>query len=152
MSHDAMPPGPPPGPPSGPPPGPSQGGLPRGYGAINLTLQGNHMTTSMLAPKVTFNKQPIPASFGTTLIPAPVGRHKVEVSAQWMRTYGQAELDVDVAEGQVVPVYYAMPYHQFTRGAIGHEKQKRPGVGGLIAILAVILVPLLLCTIGLIFL
>ena len=53
----------------------------------------------------------------------------------WLREYGQASLEVDVAPGQVVPVFYALPWHQFTRGAIGLEKQRRPGVGALVGIL-----------------
>ena len=31
------------------------------------------------------------------------------------------------AVGGQVTVYYAAPMHQFSRGAIGYEKQKRPG-------------------------
>ncbi|WP_370894407.1 hypothetical protein [Janibacter sp. GXQ6167] len=128
------------------------GGFPPGYGAIALTLQGNQVTTSLVVPKVTFNGYPIPANFGLNTIPVPAGRHTVALSTQWLRTYGQAELDVDVAAGQTVPVFYATPYHQFTRGAIGYEKQKRPGLGVLIAMLLVIFAPLILCSVGAMFL
>ena len=36
-------------------------------------------------------------------------------------------------------VFYAAPMHQFSRGAIGHEKQRRPGMVGFWLMLAVTL-------------
>ena len=53
--------------------------------------------------------------------------NRVEVSTRWMREYGQASLDVVVRPGEVVPVFYAVPWHQFSTGSIGHEKQPRKG-------------------------
>ncbi|MBF4161582.1 hypothetical protein [Nocardioides acrostichi] len=108
-------------------------------GWIDFTVQGNPMTASMVTPSVTVNGYPVPIrNYSTTPIPMPPGRHRVEVSCQWLRRYGQASLDVDVAEGQTVPVFYAQPLHQFTAGAMGFEKQKRPGRASLLALIAVI--------------
>ena len=46
--------------------------------------------------------------------------------------------------GEVVPVFYAVPWHQFSTGSIGYQKQQRKGlaplVGGFVALVAVIAV------------
>jgi hypothetical protein len=85
-------------------------------------------------------------------VPVWAGPNRVEVYSQWMRQYGQAELTVDIAPGQVVPVFYAMPWHQFTRGSIGFEKQKRHGAGALFgiagALVGVVLVVILLAALA----
>lgn len=83
----------------------------------------------MIAPKVTFNGHPIAAPYGTTQLPVPAGPLHVEVHSQWLRRFGQAALDVDVAPGQTVPIFYATPWHQFSTGSIGHTKQHKKGVG-----------------------
>ena len=56
-----------------------------------------------------------------------------------MKEYGQASLDVVVQPGEVVPVFYAVPWHQFSRGSIGHEQQKRKG--GALAVSRVLIGP-----------
>ena len=67
-------------------------------------------------------------------IPVWAGPNRVDVHASWMRDYGQASLDVVVHPGEVVPVFYAVPWHQFSRGSIGHEKQARNGLGAMLAV------------------
>jgi hypothetical protein len=56
-----------------------------------------------------------------------------------VRRFGQAAMDFDLAAGQTVPVYYAAPLHQFTTGAIGHEKQPRQGLAVAILVMALML-------------
>lgn len=117
--------------------------------AINMHVQGSMMTSNMIAPAVTFNGVQVMNEYGTKLITAPPGRHRVEASAQWMRKYGQAALDVDLAPGQVVDVYYAAPLHQFTTGSMGFVKQKRKGGAAALAIvLGVVVVIVLLVVIA----
>ena len=112
-------------------------------GTIRLTLQGN-VLTSGLTPVVHVSGHRVNSRFGTMDVPVWAGRNRVEVHTQWMRRYGQAELDVDVPAGGVVPVFYAVPWHQFTRGAIGHEKQARPGAWAMVVLLGVVIgLPLL---------
>lgn len=118
------------------PGGPDQQGQ-RAQGTIRLTLQGNAMTAG-LTPVVHVSGHRVNSRFGTMDVPVWAGRNRVDVHTQWMRRYGQAGLEVDVPPGAVVPVFYAVPWHQFTRGAIGTEKQSRPGLGVLVALLAVI--------------
>ncbi|MGG5260224.1 hypothetical protein [Phycicoccus avicenniae] len=95
-------------------------------GTVRLTVQGNVMTVG-LTPTVVVSGHPVRARFGTQDVPVWAGPNRVEAHAQWMRRYGQASLEFDVPPGGVVPVHYAVPWHQFTRGAMGHEKQTRPG-------------------------
>jgi hypothetical protein len=113
-------------------------------GTIRLTLQGNVLTAG-LTPSVAVGGHPIHARFGVQDVPVWAGRVRVEAHTQWLRRYGQAELDVDVPPGAVVPVYYAVPWHQFTRGAMGTTPQRRPGVWMLALFLGV---PLLLAALA----
>lgn len=120
-------------------------------GQLRLTLQGNPLTTSMITPSVRINGWPVPARYGLNPLPVYAGPNRIEVSAQWLTTYGRATLEVQVPAGQAVDVFYALPWHTFTHGAIGYEKQRRPGLGGILAIagilvalaLVVVLIPLL---------
>lgn len=109
-------------------------------GWVVLTLQGSVLTSNMIPPTVTMNGHAVPASYGENVVPVHPGRIRVEASCQWLRRYGQAALDIDVAPGQTVPVFYASPYHQFTTGRMGHVPQQRPGVGGLVVLVAALLV------------
>lgn len=100
-------------------------------GWISLTVQGNQMTSNMIAPTVRLNGYQVPANYGPNVYPVPPGRWHVDIHCSWLRRYGEAALDCDVAEGQTVPVFYASPYHMFRGGEIGFERQKRRGVLGL---------------------
>ena len=126
-------------------PAPQQPPQQPAQGTIRLTIQGNVLTVGMLTPTVTVSGHRVNSRFGTMDIPVWAGPNRVDVHATWMKEYGQASLDVVVQPGEVVPVYYAVPWHQFSRGSIGHEKQRRKGLGAFAVILgAVVVVPLLL--------
>lgn len=81
------------------------------------------------------------------------GRHRLQVHSQWMRRYGHAAVDVDIAPGQTLEVFYAPPHHQFSNdGAMGLSPQTRGGRGFLVGIwvfvvLLVFVVPVLLTAI-----
>jgi hypothetical protein len=135
----------PPGPWS-PPSQPSPGQA--AQGTIRLTIQGSELTTNLVAPTLRVNGWPVASRYGTQDLPVWAGRNHLDLETQWMRTYGQAGLDVDVAPGQVVQVWYAAPFHQFARGAIGLEKQRRPGAGFLWGLLAVVVVTVVLVVAG----
>jgi hypothetical protein len=106
---------------------------------LRLTLQGSAMTSSMITPAVTVNGHRVVAHYGDNLVPVWAGPNRVEVSCQWLLRYGQATLDLQVPPGAQVPVFYAAPWHQLSRGAIGHERQRRPGLAGFLVLMAVIL-------------
>jgi hypothetical protein len=108
-------------------------------GWLRLTLQGNAMTTSLITPAVTVNGYRVIAHYGENVVPVWAGPNRVEVSCRWLLKFGQAALDVQVSPGAQVPVFYAAPWHQLSKGAIGFERQKRPGIVGLAVTLTVII-------------
>ena len=97
------------------------------------------MTSNMISPKVRLNGYPVASSYGANIFPVPPGHWHIDVDCQWMRTYGQAALDLDLAEGQTVDAFYAPPYHQFAKGRIGLQRQRRPGLAGLALLLGIAL-------------
>ena len=113
-------------------------------GTIRLTIQGNELTAGVITPTVVVSGHRVNSRFGTMDVPVWAGPNRVDVSTRWMREYGQASLDLVVRPGEVVPVFYAVPWHQFSTGSIGHQKQPRKGlaalVGGFVAVFAVIAV------------
>ena len=112
-------------------------------GWLRLTLQGSVMTSSMITPAVVVNGWRVPVQYGENVIPVHAGPNRIDVSCQWLKKYGQATLVTMVPDGGQVAVYYAAPMHQFSRGAIGYEKQRRPGVLGFGLMLGVILLVVL---------
>ena len=116
---------------------------PQPTGWIRLTVQGNGLSANMISPKIRLNGYPVPAAYGESVHPVPPGPWRVEATCQWIRRYGEAALDVQVADGQTVDVFYAPPWHQFTDGRMGLTRQQRPGalvfalIMGLMTILVV---------------
>jgi hypothetical protein len=106
---------------------------------LRLTLQGSAMTSSLITPAVTVNGYRVVAHYGENLVPVWAGPNCVDISCQWLMRFGEATLPLQVPPGAQVPVFYAAPWHQFSKGAIGHERQKRPGLLGLIVMIAVVL-------------
>ncbi len=119
-----------------------QSPAPTDPGRVRFHLQGTKILTSFTVPTVTIDGHLVPSQYGETVYPVAPGRHRVAAQAQWLRTYGQADLAVDVEPGTVVDVWYAAPHNQFSRGSMGFEKQRRKGlvlfVGLMLAILVAI--------------
>ncbi|WP_454859278.1 hypothetical protein [Promicromonospora soli] len=104
--------------------------------ALSFTVQGNIMTSNLIAPTLTIDGHlaPVPIS-GTRQIPIMSGRHHLQVHSQWMRRYGHAAIDIDVVPGQNLEVFYAPPYHQFSNdGSMGLTPQARKGRGLIIGL------------------
>jgi len=98
------------------------------------------MTSNLIAPTLTIDGYlaPVPVS-GTRQIPIMSGRHHLRVHSQWMRRYGHAAIDIDVAPGQSLEVFYAPPYHQFSDdGSMGLTPQTRKGRGSIIGMWVVL--------------
>jgi len=102
----------------------------------------------MITPTCRINGHPVPTRYGAQDLTVWAGPNHLDLEAQWMRTYGQAAIDVDVAPGQVVEVFYAAPLHQFARGNIGLVKQSRPGLMPLLGCLGVFVVVLVLLVVA----
>ena len=129
------------------PPPPPPGQAPA-TGIIRLTIQGSVWTSNVVTPSVRINGYPVPSRYGTQDLVVHAGPNHIDMETQWMRTYGQAALDTTVAPGQVVEVWYASPWHQFRRGDIGFTRQRRGGLGVLVALLAVIVLLFVVVPIG----
>ena len=112
-------------------------------GTLRLTLQGNALTSGWLPPAVSVNGHPVNSRFGTMDVPVWSGWNRVDVHARWWKTYGQGSIDFHVPPGAIVPVFYAVPYHVFTTGSIGHEPQRRKGLAASIAIVVGMVVAVL---------
>ncbi|TQL67081.1 hypothetical protein FB381_0953 [Nocardioides albertanoniae] len=111
---------------------------PQPVGWIDVTIQGSAMTSNMIVPTVLLNGHQMPTKYGRNVFPVPPGSWKIDMYAQWTWKFGKASLTCDVAEGQTVPVFYAAPMTGFNKGAIGHEKQRRPGVLGFVLLMVVL--------------
>lgn len=101
---------------------------------LSFTVQGNIMTSNLIAPTLIIDGYlaPVPV-VGTRQFAIMSGRHQLKVHSQWLRRYGRAAVDVDIAPGQTLEVYYAPPYHQFSdEGMMGLSPQPRRGRGLLV--------------------
>ena len=107
-------------------------------GWLRLTLQGSALTSSMITPAVAVNGWRVPSHYGENVIPVYAGPNRIEVSCQWLMKFGEATLEALATAGGLVSAFYAARWHQFSRGAIGFEKQKRPGAFGFAVMMAAI--------------
>lgn len=106
-------------------------------------IQGG-WTTFGWSPSVAVNGFPYACSFGVQDIRVWAGRNRLVVDLTYPSGFGSAVLDVDVAPGQVVPVWYAPPWVWPFPGRMGHTRQTRPGGWFLVSALVVSLLGLLL--------
>jgi hypothetical protein len=113
-------------------------------GWLRLVLQGSALTSSLIPPTVTVNGWRVVVHYGENVIPVHAGPNRIDVWCQWLKRFGEATLETTVPEGGQVTAYYAAPLQQFSRGAIGYEKQKRPGMVGFVVALALIFVVVLI--------
>lgn len=120
-------------------PGPPQ--APGALSLVRLHIKGSAFTSSPVTPTVQINGHVVPASYGSNDIPVHPGPTRVDMSAQWMRTYGQASYDAHLQPGQMVELFYAAPWHQFTTGSLGTTPQSRKGLA--LMVLLVVVLPLL---------
>lgn len=130
---------------------PSYPSPPSPSSAIRFTVQGNALSSNLIAPTLTIDGHPAPTTVaGSTVIPVWPGQHRLQAHSQWLRQYGQAALEVQVPEHTMVEVFYAPPYHQFTTGAMGLTSQPRKGVGCLVAglVFAVLVIVLVVVAIA----
>lgn len=96
---------------------------------LSFTVQGNIMTSNLIAPTLTIDDHlaPVPVT-GTRQIPIVSGHHHLRAHSQWLRRFGHAGMEIDVAPGQTLEVFYAPPYHQFSDdGSMGLSPQPRTG-------------------------
>ena len=101
-----------------------------------------------VTPRAEINGFPVTLNWGVNHLPAQPGVHNIHIYVPWMWRYGKADITVDNTRAPAPPVYYAVPFTTFTKGAIGLQPVKNPG---LLSFLLLFLVPLLLialCCVG----
>ena len=98
-------------------------------GFVRLHLQGSKLTSSMMTPAVRING---------ALVQAGYGENTIAAQGEWMWSYGNAALTVDVAPGQVVDVWYAAPALTFIDGSMGFSRQKHRGRTAVYSVLGVL--------------
>jgi hypothetical protein len=101
-----------------------------------------------VSPRAEINGHPVPLAWGVNHIPAHPGVHRIHVYMPWMWRYGKADITVDNTAAPAPPVYYAVPFTTFNKGAIGLQPVKNPGLLGFILILVVPLLLVLACCVG----
>lgn len=124
-----------------------QPGIPEGMGMLRFTMSGSVLTNSMVAPTVTLDgyRLNVTSASGSFDFPVPAGQHRLHAHGQWMKRYGNADIDFTIAPGQFVEIFYAAPLHQFAdKGAIGFTPQAKPGKGFLIGLIIAVFVIVLL--------
>lgn len=98
---------------------------------LRLHMQGSRLFQT-LTPSVYVNGAMQRVAFGPNDIVIYAGPTHVHCEAQWLRTYGQADLTFEATPGSLTEVWYAPPVSQLSRGNIGHEPQRTGGVGVLV--------------------
>lgn len=120
-------------------PPPQYGGPPQGpTGTLVLNLQGSNLTSSMITPTVRVNGHQVRAQYGPNPYVLPPGPAHLDVHCRWLVQFGQAGIDAVVHPGRSVEVFYAAPWHQFSKGSIGFEEQSREGLGLFVGLLVVL--------------
>jgi hypothetical protein len=101
-----------------------------------------------VSPRAEINGYPVQLSWGVNHIPAHPGVHRIHIYMPWLWRYGKADITVDNTAAPAPPVYYAVPFTTFTKGAIGWQPMKNPGLLVFLLILIVPFALILLCCLG----
>ena len=107
---------------------------------------------SFVRPRAEINGYPVQLNWGVNQVGAHPGVHRVQIHMPWLWRYGKAEITVDNTTAPAPPIHYAVPYTTFTRGAIGLQPVRNPGLVPFILVLVVPLVLVLLCCLGVVLL
>ncbi|MBA3529880.1 MAG: hypothetical protein H0T91_11355 [Propionibacteriaceae bacterium] len=104
---------------------------------LNLRKPSGWGAGSVISPSVRIDGYPAPARWEQNVYTVPAGQRNVAVESRYMWTFGQQQLNVNVAPGQTLEVHYTGPALTFMAGAMGYEPQQRPGRIGVWLILGI---------------
>jgi hypothetical protein len=124
---------------------------PKGGAWLEIVVHGSPATTQGGYSNIAINGWMMRGGFGRQTIPVREGMNRVEA---WLpgdhgSRAAYAAMDVLVAEGQTVSVFYAPPHSVFSSGRIGLTPQKRRGLGCLISFVVIIALLLVAPIVGL---
>ena len=74
--------------------------------------------------------------------------HHIAIHVPWLWQMGKAQITVDNSTGQAPPVYYALPYTGFHKGAIGHQPVANPGLAAFLLMIGVPVAVILVCCVA----
>jgi len=115
----------------------------------SLTIVTKRPPTGVFVnPTAIINGQHVPLRWGENVIPAPPGVHHITIYMQWLWKVGSAEITVDNTRAPAPPVYYALPYNNFQKGAIGFEPQSNPGLVGCLIVFGVLILGVVVCCVA----
>jgi hypothetical protein len=122
---------------------------PQQAGQLSVNTRYHWLTfmLSAFAPKATINGHPVKLAWGQNHLPAPPGRHLIEIWVPYLWSLGRASMTVDNTHG-TPQVYYAAPVWTWMRGAIGTSEVKSPGLMGALIVYAILAVGIVACCIG----
>lgn len=103
---------------------------------------------ALMKPTAVINGHTVPLEWGQNVVPAPPGVHTIELHCQYLWKIGKAKITVDNSTAPAPPVYYASPWTNFTRGAIGLQPVKNPGGLALGLLIGVPLLLLIVACLG----
>jgi hypothetical protein len=98
----------------------------------------------LTGPKVTINGLPTNVPWGQIPFDLPAGNYYLQVSVRYLGNFGPAELPVAVYPGQLTTIYYRPPAAIGMSGSLGFEPQKTRGMGLMISLNIVAVVPIVL--------
>ncbi|HEY0641459.1 MAG TPA: hypothetical protein VGD67_27840 [Pseudonocardiaceae bacterium] len=123
-----------------PPAAPAAGYGPQpGWGRIVVDCSYTSLSFLLAAtgPTVMVDGQPRGWQWGATVIDVPAGTHHVHAHTRYMGQIGKADASVPVGPGQLVTMYYRAPLTVFSKGRFTGAPQSAPGMGAMIALVAV---------------
>jgi hypothetical protein len=102
---------------------------PPGPSALTIhTTPGRNLVAALLAPTANINGYNLALKWGANVIPAPPGVHRIHIYCDFLWRMGAATIIVDNTTAPAPPMYYAAPWTIATRGAIGFQPVKSPGL------------------------
>lgn len=100
---------------------------------------------ALMKPTAVINGHTVPLNWGDNVIPAPPGVHSIQISCQWLWQIGKAQITVDNTAAPAARVYYAAPWNNFVKGAIGFQPVKNPGLGLMLGVLGAVVLLACVC-------
>lgn len=114
-----------------------------GTGLITISINGGRTGAGM---RIRIDERRVDVVVPVTYVPVAAGRHRVEIEASsGLTTYGESRIDVDVAPGQQINLYFSEPMWIYGRGQLATTPRPRSwspdwsslaiGIGGTVLLL-----------------
>lgn len=112
------------------------------HGWLQLTVQQPMWGWRVRKPRVAVDGQIVPTAFGPNRIALPPGTHHVKITPPFRLI--KVEREVEVREGQVAELWYALPLARSHAGSIGLHPQPNHAARYLLLVGAIIVIGLIM--------